>query len=196
MSSAFLDNGQGRVRCCQAPTGPASIAQGDPDARQSQRPTLDRQFQAEPGRAELVYSKPPPGELNAEQKALLKLRPRRLTQSQKLEYRRAVIEAPWLQPGDRELLVQWVEAGTRYRTASTAFTALLADPEFAMPGSEVSKSAGAISRLCHRETAALISLAQRLGFSPTARNALGLEAKPPADAEDDPWRQLRLIPKG
>jgi hypothetical protein len=154
---------------------------------------LTGSFKPSQAAPELVYSKPPPGELNDAQRALLKLRPKRLTQSQKLEYRRKVIDAPWLTAGDRELLVQWVQARTRYELTSKAFTGLLVDPLFAQPGSAVARAASEISRLCHRETAVLINLAQRLGFSPNARNSLGLKAKPaPADA-NDPWEKLRLV---
>jgi hypothetical protein len=145
----------------------------------------------------LVYSRPPPGELSAEQKDLLSLRPKRLTQAEKLEYRRCVIEAPWLHAGDRELLLLWIEARTRYRTASQAFDRLLRDPQFAVPGSEVAKAAGPIGRLAHREAMQMIDLAHRLGFSPAGRLALGVDTRkpPPATAEDNAWAALRLVPR-
>jgi hypothetical protein len=145
----------------------------------------------------LVYSKPPPGELNAEQKDLLKLRPKRLTQAEKLEYRRCVVEAPWLQAGDRELLLLWIQARTRYQVASKAFDRLLRDPEFSVPGSVVAKAAIPLGRLAHREAAAMINLAHRLGFSPAGRLALGVDTrKPPEATAEDPWVALRLVPGG
>jgi len=146
---------------------------------------------------ELVYERPPPGELNAGQKALLRLRPKRLTQAQKLEYRRKVIEAPWLVAGDCELLVLWLEARARYQVTSKAFDQLLRDPEFAEPGSAVATAAIPLGRLAHREAMTMINLASRLGFSPAGRLALGVTTRPAAAPdENDPWSQLRLIRGG
>lgn len=143
----------------------------------------------------LAFSRPPPGELSAEQQNLLKLRPKRLTQAEKLEYRRAVIEAPWLQAGDRELLLLWIQARSRYQVTSKAFDRLLRDPEFAEPGSAVAKAALLLGRLAHREAMTMINLAHRLGFSPAGRLALGVDTRKPMPAadEDDPWARLRLV---
>ena len=142
----------------------------------------------------LVYLAPPPGELSEEQQKLLKLRPKRLLQAEKLEYRRCVILAPWLTEGDAELLVQWVQARSRYQVASKAFDKMLRLPGFAIPGSAVAKAAGPIGRLAHRETMVLLNLAARLGFSPQGRLALGVSTrKPPEKDENDPWHTLRLV---
>jgi hypothetical protein len=144
---------------------------------------------------ELAYVRPKDGELTDAQRALLKARPKTLSQAEKLEYRRKVTEAPWLQVGDRELLLLWVLTRTRYGVTSKAFDALLRDPDFAVPGSAVSKAAVPLGRLVHREGMAMVSLAHRLGFSPAGRLALGVDTRkaPPAD-ENDPWVGLRLIP--
>jgi hypothetical protein len=142
----------------------------------------------------LVYSAPPAGELNAEQTALLKMRPGRLTLAEKLEYRRKVIEAPWLTAGDRELLALWCQARSRYLLTSKAFDRLLRDPEFVVLGSAVAKAAGPLGRLVHREGMAMVNYAHRLGFSPAGRLALGVSThKPPAPYPDDPWQSLRLV---
>lgn len=142
----------------------------------------------------LVYSAPAPGELSEEQQKLLKMRPKRLLQAEKLEYRRCVILAPWLAEGDCELLVQWCQARSRYQVASKAFDKMLRLPDFAVPGSEVAKAAGPVGRLAHRETMALLTLANRLGFSPQGRLALGVSTrKPPEKDENDPWHTLRLV---
>lgn len=159
---------------------------------------LTGSFQPSRQPPELVYSRPPPGELNAEQKLLLRLRPKRLTQAEKLEYRRKVIEAPWLTTGDRDLLILWIQARSRYDVASKAFDRLLRDPEFAAVGSEVAKAAVPLGRLAHREGMTMINLAHRLGFSPAGRLALGVNTtrKPPADVGENPWEALKLIPSG
>lgn len=142
----------------------------------------------------LVYSAPAPGELSAEQEKLLKMRPKRLLQAEKLEYRRCVILAPWLTEGDCELLVQWCQARSRYQVTSKAFDKMLRLPGFATPGSEIAKAAGPLGRLAHRETMALINLAHKLGFSPTGRLALGVDTKKPQAADpNDPWTKLRLV---
>jgi hypothetical protein len=145
----------------------------------------------------LVYSAPPEGELNLEQQALLRARPKLLTQAEKLEYRRKVIEAPWLTQGDSELLILWIQARSRYLVTSKAFDRLLRDPDFAVPGSPLAKAAGPLGRLVHREGMAMVNLAHRLGFSPAGRLALGIERKPPAASSDadDPWSALRLVRK-
>jgi len=70
---------------------------------------LTGSFQPSRDRPKLAYTRPPPGELSAEQKALLRARPKTLSQAEKLEYRRKVIEAPWLQIGDCELLLLWIQ---------------------------------------------------------------------------------------
>ena len=101
------------------------------------------------------------------------MRPKRLLQAEKLEYRRCVILAPWLTEGDGELLVQWCQARSRYQVASKAFDKMLRLPGFAIPGSAVAKAAGPIGRLAHRETMALLNLANRLGFSPQGRFGAG-----------------------
>lgn len=146
----------------------------------------------------LVYSAPPPGELSAEQKDLLKLRPGRLTLSEKREYRRKIIDGPWLQVGDAELLALWCQARSRYLVTSKAFDRLLRDRDFAMPGSPVAKAAGPLGRLVHRESMTMVNLAHRLGFSPQGRLQLGVSTrKPPEkDDKDNPWAALRLVGRG
>ena len=157
---------------------------------------LTGSFQPSRQPPELVYVRPKDGELNPDQRALLKLRPKSLSQRQKLAYRRAVLEAPWLQAGDRELLLLWIQARTRYDAASGAFDPLLRDPDFARPGSEVAKAAIPLGRLAHREAMTMITLAHKLGFSPAGRLALGVSTKAlPAPDENDPWLALRLVRK-
>jgi phage terminase small subunit len=145
----------------------------------------------------LAYSAPPSGELSAEQRTLLKLRPGRLTLSEKFEYRRKVIDAPWLQAGDAELVALWCQARSRYLTTSKAFDRLLRDPEFAVAGSDVAKAAIATGRVVHRESTAMINLAHRLGLSPAGRLALGVTGRRSAekDDKDDVWKALRLVRK-
>lgn len=145
----------------------------------------------------LVYSRPKEGELSAEQVALLKMRTSRLLQSEKLEYRRKVLSAPWLNSGDGALLVLWCQARSRYAVAVKAYDRLLRDPDFASLGSAVAKAAIPLGRLQHREAMTMINLAHRLGFSPAGRLALGVNTRkpPPATDAEDPWRQLRLVPR-
>ena len=147
---------------------------------------------------ELVYSQPAAGELNDEQRALLKVRPKELSQRQKLAYGRQVRLAPWLTLGDRELLILWVRAADLYRSASAAFGRCLEDPEFANPASAVAKTGAVYNRLVHRQAMMMINVGHKLGFSPAGRLALGIEtrkaAPPPGD--DDPWAALRLVPGG
>ena len=142
----------------------------------------------------LAYSRPKDGELTDEQELLLQQRPKRLTQAEKLEYRRKVIDAPWLTSGDRDLLVLWIQARSRYEVSVRAYDRLLRDPEFALPGSAVAKAAVPLGRLQHREAMTMLNLAHRLGFSPAGRLALGVDTrKPPAAEGDDPWAELRLV---
>ena len=158
---------------------------------------LTGSFRANQDPPKLVYAAPLPGALNAEQKALLKARPKSLSQRQKLAYRRAVLEAPWLQLGDREMLVLWTRATDLYRSASTGLDGCLRDPAFANPASAAAKTGAAFHRIVQREASLMISLAHRLGFSPAGRLALGVSTKaPPAVDEADPWAMLRLVPGG
>lgn len=143
----------------------------------------------------LAYARPPAGELAPQQRELLALRPKRLTPAEKLEFRRKVIGAPWLGADDVELLVLWVQTRSRYQTAGQAYDRLLRDPLFPVPGSIVSKAATSLGHLVTREAHSLIGLAQKLGFSPTARLALGVETRKPDPPGDDPWKQLRLVRK-
>jgi hypothetical protein len=77
------------------------------------------------------------------------------------------------------------------------FDRLLRDPDFAEPGSAVAKAAIPLGRLAHREAMTMINLAARLGFSPAARLALGIETRKASPAAaDDPWTALRLVPRG
>jgi phage terminase small subunit len=143
----------------------------------------------------LAYIRPPDGELNADQQALLRARPKTLSQAEKLEFRRKVVEAPWLTAGDSDLLILWIQARSHYQVAVKAYDRLLRDPDFAVPGSDVSKAAIPLGRLQHREAMTMISLAHRLGFSPAGRLALGVDTRKPTAAAgaDDPWAQLRLV---
>ena len=146
----------------------------------------------------LAYVRPPEGELNEDQKALMRLRPKHgLTFRQKLYFARQVKLAPWLGPNDIELLLMWVHASDRYRAASMLLDTLMADPGFNNPKSAIAKNAISCSRTVHRELMTMLTLAHRLGFSPSGMLALGVETRPPAASADEnnPWASLRLVRK-
>lgn len=147
---------------------------------------------------ELVYSAPQePGGLNAGQRALLRARPKGLPRRLALHYRELVRLAPWLEAGDRGLLLCYVSTWDRYRVAEQEICRLLKDPAFADPASEASKAGALYNRLVHRNATLLLQVGRQLGFTPAGRQALGIEARkeqPPAAA--DPWAQLRMIPGG
>jgi hypothetical protein len=146
----------------------------------------------------LAYSQPPEGGLNPDQAALLKARPKTLPLRQKLAYGRQVRLAPWLTPGDREMLIAWVRATDLYNGAAKAFDRCMADPVFADPSSDTAKLGMNYHRIVTRQAAVVIALAHKLGFSPAGRLALGITTRPtraPADS-NNPWSELRLLPGG
>lgn len=102
--------------------------------------------------------------------------------------------APWLEPGDRELLLTYCQAWETYRTAGRELDTRLADPRFADPTSPVAKEGVIYSRLVHRNANLVMQMANALGFSPAARARLRLEVKPPEPDPNSPgarcgWRR-------
>jgi phage terminase small subunit len=149
---------------------------------------------------ELVYSAPEAGAppaLNPGQAALLRLRPKGLPLAQARHYREMVLEAPWLTPIDREMLVTYVRAWASYRAASNALTAVMQDPDFHRdPKGAVAERGRLLMRTETRQASLMITAGSKLGFSAASRRQLGIEIAPaPVERKpDDAWEILKLVP--
>ena len=86
-----------------------------------------------------------------------------------------MVEAHWLQPIDRPLLLAYLNAVDTYETAERELDWRLKDLAFADPRSNVAKEGLAYSRLAHRKANLVLTLGRTLGFSPAGRRALGVE---------------------
>jgi P27 family predicted phage terminase small subunit len=120
-----------------------------------------------------------------------------LTPEQKRAWRYAIEHAPrnLLKPIDRNILVIWVEAETRHRTATMMQITL--DKDNALPLLAKAKNGAAyvspyLSIINH---AALLMLksASELGFSPASRPRLSAEAPVATGDSNDPWSRLKLL---
>jgi hypothetical protein len=134
----------------------------------------------------LAYERPPAGKLNAEQRTLLRLRPKDMPADQHETISRAIRGAPWLQPGDMPLLLAWAAAVALHGQARAELDRCFAAADL--------DGVAHWSRISSRAAAQQISAGHRLGFSPSGRLALGVTtARPRPRDSDDPWTALRLV---
>jgi hypothetical protein len=152
---------------------------------------------------ELIYSASetavPRGTLlNPGQAALLRLRPKGLPSAQSRHYREMLSEAPWLSSIDRELLLTYVRAWAGYRRASDELDEVMSAADFGAPKSAAAARAQVLMRTSMRQANLFIAAGSKLGFSPAARRALGIEIAPaPVRPKvTDTWALLQLLPGG
>jgi hypothetical protein len=145
-----------------------------------------KQAQAAP---ELAYERPAPGKLNAEQRALLRLRPKDMPADQHRIIGRAIRDAAWLQPGDMPLLLAWAAAVALHGQARAELDRCFAAADL--------DGIAHWSRISSRAAAQQIAAGHKLGFSPAGRLALGITTQRPQPRDSaDPWSQLKLLRGG
>ena len=122
-----------------------------------------------------------------------------LTPSQADGWRYAVDNMPAgvLKMVDRGLLLVWVEAEDRHRTAMAMQAKLDASCELKLL---IKTLSGLVSspyiRILDRAAKTMLRAVQELGFSPASRTRVKAPPKPAAVDPTNPWAMLRLIPGG
>lgn len=125
--------------------------------------------------------------------------PEWLTDEQQAGWRYAVENAPLgvLKRIDRGVLVMWVEAEARHRTATMMQAKL--DTGSATPLLVKQKDGPLVVSpyvgILHKTALIMMKAASELGFSPASRPRLSLAEEPQKD-EDDPWSGLQVIVGG
>jgi phage terminase small subunit len=132
--------------------------------------------------------------LSEDQRILLAEQPPHLSAEAAGIYRESVINAHWLLAIDRGLLTVYVTAAEICRVASRGLDEQMRDPTFADPKSTAYQVGKAYNTILARHGATLSRLANELGFTPTSRQRLGIEAEQPKPAPDSPWAFLRPRP--
>lgn len=100
---------------------------------------------------------------------------------------------------DRGLLLVWVEAEDRHRTAMAMQAKLDASSELKLL---IKTPSGLVSspyiRILDRTAKTMLRAVQELGFSPASRTRVKAPPKSKSAAVDptDPWTMLRLVPGG
>ena len=98
---------------------------------------------------------------------------------------------------DRGLLLVWVEAEDRHRTAMAMQAKLDASSELKLL---IKTPSGLVSspyvRILDRTAKTMLRAAQELGFSPASRTRVKAPPKSAAVDPTNPWAMLRLIPGG
>jgi P27 family predicted phage terminase small subunit len=122
-----------------------------------------------------------------------------LTPSQADSWRYAVDHMPAgvLKMVDRGLLLVWVEAEDRHRTAMKMQAKLDASSELKLL---IKTPSGLVSspyiRILDRTAKTMLRAVQELGFSPASRTRVKAPPKPAVADPTNPWVALRLVPSG
>jgi P27 family predicted phage terminase small subunit len=125
--------------------------------------------------------------------------PAGLTPRQRASWQYAIKHSParLLKRLDRGVLMVWVEAEGRHRTAMEMQATLDRNASMKLL---IEGPRGFVLSPYHqilKETAGImIRAAQELGFSPAARPRVAVEPEASSEDEADPWVALRLVPGG
>jgi P27 family predicted phage terminase small subunit len=122
-----------------------------------------------------------------------------LTASQKDAWRYAIDNMPKgvAKKIDLRMLVAWVEAYDRHRTAMMMQARLDADATLKLLiKTPVGLMASPCNDILDKAARKMFRAAQELEFSPAARPRLHAEPERTKDDADNPWAALRLIPGG
>jgi phage terminase small subunit len=121
-----------------------------------------------------------------------------LTASQAEGWRYAIDHAPKgvLKQIDRGLVLEWVEAEDRHRTAMAMQARLDQDATLKLlVRTPQGLAPSPYNDILDKKAKTMFRAATELGFSPAARPRIHVSGEPVADA-DNPWAALRLIPGG
>jgi P27 family predicted phage terminase small subunit len=128
----------------------------------------------------------------------LYIAPPGLTPSQRLGWRYAIEHAPRgvLKRIDRGMLLIWVEAEDRHRTAMAMQAQIDRDATLKLLiRGPLGLQPSPYNDILDKTAKTMFRAAQELGFSPAARPRLRVETPPEEDA-DNPWAHLQVIPGG